>query len=108
MTSFGRFLVAFCFLVSLSLRAALPDLVPVALQAPATITAAPNPSAQVAWAVTNQGNAEASGYWSDILYLSTNSVYDSSAMFLGYSIAPSPLQPGETYWSTNTAPDGSG
>jgi hypothetical protein len=89
-------------LATVPLWADLPDLEPIDLEAPATVTAAPNPSVQVTWAVINQGNAEASGYWSDILYISTRPFYDSSAVFVSYAMAPSPVEAGDTYWSTNT------
>jgi subtilase family serine protease len=79
----------------------LPDLVPVDLRVPSVIQAPPNPSLQVTWAVTNQGAGEAVGYWSDILYLSTRSTFDSSATFLAYQNAPTPMEPGDMYWNTN-------
>ena len=59
--------------VALALNLVTPDLVPVSLQFPATITSTvPNPTIQVVLAVTNQGNGSAIGCWNDRLYLSTN------------------------------------
>jgi subtilase family serine protease len=57
----------------------VPDLFPVSLQVPTTITSTvPNPTIQVVLAVTNQGNGSAVGCWYDRLYLSTNANLTSS------------------------------
>jgi subtilase family serine protease len=79
----------------------LPDLVPIDIEVPPLIRAPPNPVVQVTWAVTNQGAGEAIGYWNDLLYFSTKNFFDSSAFFLAYQGAPSPVEPGDVYWSTN-------
>jgi subtilase family serine protease len=93
--------VAVFFLIHTIHGQALPDLVPVDLQIPPTITAAPNSPAQVVWGIANQGNGEASGYWNDVLYISTKPYFDATATFLTYQSTPGPIEPGETYWNTN-------
>jgi subtilase family serine protease len=82
-----------------------PDLAPVALQVPGNITGPPYPSVTFTWAVTNQGIGAAVGYnyWSDSLYISTNAVFDSSALFVTGLSEVGPNAPGTAYWRTNTA-----
>jgi large repetitive protein len=82
-----------------------PDLAPVALQVPDSISGPPYPSVTFTWAVTNQGIGAAVGYdyWSDSLYISTNAVFDSSALFVTGLSEVGPIAPGTTYWRTNTA-----
>jgi hypothetical protein len=61
-----------------------PDLKPVWVVAPATVTATqPNPTIQVAWGVTNQGSGPALGGWYDRVWFSTNGVLDTSSIDLG-------------------------
>ena len=79
----------------------LPDLAPLALDLPFVIQAPPYPTVQVIWGVTNQGDAEAAGFWADIFYLSSRSNLDSTANFLLTQNAPEPLDPGAVYWMTN-------
>jgi subtilase family serine protease len=82
-----------------------PDLAPVALQVPGNLTGPPYPSVTFTWAVTNQGLGAAVGYdyWSDSLYISTNAVFDSSAVFVTGLNEVGPIAPGTAYWRTNTA-----
>ncbi|HVV71236.1 MAG TPA: CARDB domain-containing protein, partial [Verrucomicrobiae bacterium] len=79
----------------------VPDLAPLAVQIPAVISAPPNPSVQVVCGVTNRGDGEASGYWNDALYLSTNEFISAGAQILTYQYPPGAIEPGETYWFTN-------
>ena len=58
-----------------------PDLVPTAFTAPASAQA--GQSVQISYTVQNQGSALPASYWSDTVYLSTNTVWDSSAIALG-------------------------
>ena len=79
----------------------LPDLAPLALEMPTTVTAPPNPLIEITWGVTNQGAGTALSYWNDILYVSTRSVVDSTANFLVYETGPAALDPGDIYWRTD-------
>jgi hypothetical protein len=91
-----------------------PDLMPVWVVAPATVTATqPNPAIQVAWGVTNQGIGPATGGWYDRVWFSTNGVLDANSIDVGdyyfnqgvlavgsYSQTNSvtlPISPGGTY-----------
>jgi subtilase family serine protease len=82
-----------------------PDLAPVVLQVPGNITGPPYPSVTFTWAVTNQGIGAAIGYdyWYDSLYISTNAVFDASAVFVTGLSEGGPIAPGSAYWRTNTA-----
>jgi hypothetical protein len=61
-----------------------PDLVPIAVTAPATVIAPqPNPVVSVTWTVTNQGTGTASGTWSDRVWFSTNGVLDANSKDAG-------------------------
>ena len=61
-----------------------PDLMPLWLTAPATVTAAsPNPVIQVSWAVTNRGVGPTTGGWYDRVWFSTNGVLDANSISLG-------------------------
>jgi CARDB len=88
-------------LVNSSLGQLLPDLVPTAIQAPASITGPPNMPLRVAWNVSNQGNGPALGGWTDILFLSASPWLDAFSAYLGDSGGQTPLEPGESYWNTN-------
>lgn len=80
-----------------------PDLAPVALLAPTTVSAPPNPTVSIAWGVTNQGTGEARGYysWADQLFLSTSNNPNGGAwVFTSYEDGPIP--PGSSYWRTNS------
>jgi subtilase family serine protease len=81
---------------ALALTTLTPDLVPLSLLSPTTITSTiPNPTVQIVLAVTNQGNGSAVGCWYDWLYLSTNA-----------SLAGS-IASGAWYNCWNLAPNGS-
>ena len=98
-----RWLVAWCLLVGpVAWSDPLPDFVPTVLGVPPVITAPPNPLVTVSWSVVNQGEADSGGYWYDALYLSTQSNLDSSATFLASQNFFTSIQPGESYWGTNT------
>ena len=84
-----------------TVSADLPDLAPVALQMPNPVVGLPYPNVTVISAVTNQGSAEATGYWYDSLYLSTQPVFDGSASSL-YANQEYRLAPGSAQWTTNT------
>jgi subtilase family serine protease len=90
--------------VPLTFAAQPPDLAPFALQAPANLTAPPDPVVTLVWAVTNQGIGAApdTSSWSDALYFSSNSVFDSSAVSLFVTYEGGPLQPGKVYRRTNS------
>jgi subtilase family serine protease len=78
-----------------------PDLVPVALHTDGSMTNSPNPKVSIWWTVTNQGPGEAQGYWNDMLFFSTNSTFDNTAISLNYSGGPSPVPAGGSYSQTN-------
>jgi hypothetical protein len=81
----------------------LPDLMPVSVTAPATITALqPNPTIQVAWGVANQGIGEASGGWYDRVWFSANGVLDAQSRNLGDFYVGQAVAPGDSYWQTNS------
>jgi hypothetical protein len=81
----------------------LPDLRPVQLQVPASLTGPPNPSMMVSWTVTNAGPGVASGAWKDALYFSFDDVFDPSDTSFGLSFDEiGPIAPGACYRRTNT------
>ncbi len=88
--------------VSITFNSQPPDLAPVALQAPSTLTAPPYPTVMVVWGVTNQGTGEALGNssWPDQLYLSTN-LSAQGGTLLQSPFEPGPVPPGGSYWRTN-------
>jgi len=92
---------AVVLLVNSSRGQLLPDLVPTAVQVPASITGPPNMPLRVAYNVSNQGNGPALGYWTDILFLSPNPWLDGFSAYLDYNSGQPPLEPGENYWNTN-------
>lgn len=59
-----------------------PELTPTALTAPAV--AATQQQVDVAWTVTNQGAGAAQPYWYDLVYLSTDTVFDDRDIQVGY------------------------
>jgi len=94
------------FGVYLSLPA---DLAPVAFTAPTSVvSAAPNPTIQAIWSVTNQGTATTVGGWYDTVWFSTNGVLDGNSMNLGnfWCVggwwSPQAVPPGGSYWQTNS------
>jgi hypothetical protein len=75
-----------------------PDLVPTVLAAPPT--ADWGQFFQVSWTVTNRGNLTALpnyGGWVDILYVSTTSTLDASAIPIAFVMQPGALAPGASY-----------
>ncbi|AUB43874.1 Serine protease, subtilase family (plasmid) [Nostoc flagelliforme CCNUN1] len=77
-----------------------PDLVITAATAPST--APEHSTISLTWTVTNQGEAAATNYWYDYVYLSDNTIFDNSDRYIGNLQAGSqiPLAPGATYTST--------
>jgi hypothetical protein len=80
------------------------DLMPVSLIAPTNIISTrPNPTVQVAWGVTNQGAATASGGWYDTVWFSTNGVLDANSINIGSFWVYSQTVPVHgSYWQTNS------
>jgi PKD repeat protein len=78
----------------------LPDLVPISLVAPAS--ALPGASIQVVYGVTNSGGSPALGQWFDELFLSTNAVWDNTAVAAALEDIQGPLTNGSSYFETNT------
>jgi subtilase family serine protease len=80
-----------------------PDLVPVALLSPPSITAPPYPSVTLVWCVTNQGIGSAIGFpsWSDQVLFSTNNS-PGSAVYLSSLDETGPVPVSGSYWRTNT------
>jgi hypothetical protein len=78
------------------------DLAPVAFIAPTSVTsAAPNPTVQIIWGVTNQGAATAAGGWYDTVWFSVNGVLDANSVALGYFPVNQTVPAGGSYWQTN-------
>jgi|GEM_PF-4587793 len=80
--------------------AGLPDLKPTALIAPSSGVA--GKTIQVVYAVTNQGEAEAHGYWIDYVYATTNTDSAAASQMVAYGYSLPALPPGATYARTNT------
>jgi len=80
-----------------------PDLIPVSVVAPATVTTTqPNPTIQVVWGVTNQGSGAALGGWYDRVWFSTNGVLDTSSIDLGDFYFNQGVPAGGNYSQTNS------
>ncbi|MCX6925709.1 MAG: hypothetical protein NT154_21230, partial [Verrucomicrobia bacterium] len=86
--------------VPVTLNIQPPDLVPT-LEAPAVVTAPPNPSVSVTWGVTNQGIGVAIPhsyyFWTDRIYFSRDAVLDPSDTWLTTGYGQSPLHAGAGY-----------
>jgi hypothetical protein len=79
-----------------------PDLMPVSVVAPATVTTTnPNPVVQVAWGVTNQGIGSATGGWYDRVWFSTNGLLDTHSVSLGTFSISQTVAAGGSYRQTN-------
>jgi hypothetical protein len=79
-----------------------PDLMPVSVVAPATVTTTnPNPVVQVAWGVTNQGIGSATGGWYDRVWFSTNGLLDTLSVGRGDFYISQTVAPGGSYRQTN-------
>lgn len=74
-----------------------PDLEAISMLAPATAGAGAGVS--ISWEVENAGSVAAVGEWSDTLFLSTNSVYDGSAVYMHRAASShvAPLASGDSY-----------
>src|SRR5262245_31500758 len=80
----------------------LPDLAPIAFQAPSLFTGPSYTNVTFVWAVTNQGSLFCN-WWSDAVYLSTDSLLDANDRLLGYGYqSPVPFASGQSYWVTNS------
>ena len=101
--------------LAVAINLTAPDLVPLSITAPAS--AAPGDDIQVDLAVTNAGNGTAfgEGFWSDCLYLSSNTTWDAGDHLLDEFGAchwrDQPVTNGHTYswtdtYSLPTWPDG--
>jgi uncharacterized repeat protein (TIGR03803 family) len=100
--------------VTLAYQVEPPDLAPVAFVAATNnIVYYPNkpqsPTVQVSWTATNEGTGQASGYWYDAVYVSTNATIAGAISSSDYS-GPETLQVGSQYGETNmiTLPQQSG
>jgi subtilase family serine protease len=82
---------------------ALPDLVVTAATAPTS--ASLGETVDLTWAVTNQGIGNTSTGWTDYVYLSDDTILDSSDIFLtAQSVLPqTPLSPDNNYTVTQNA-----
>jgi hypothetical protein len=80
-----------------------PDLMPISVAAPPTVTATnPDPSIQVAWTVTNQGVGAATGGWYDRVWFSTDGVLDANSTDIGDFYFNQTVPAGGRYSQTNT------
>jgi hypothetical protein len=80
-----------------------PDLMPIAVLAPPTVTATQSdPTIQVSWAVTNQGIGAATGGWYDRVWFSTNGVLDANSTDIGDFYFNQTVPAGGSYSQTNT------
>ncbi len=82
-----------------------PDLKPITLTAPTT--AAPQQQIEVSWVAKNQGSGNTQITWTDNLYLSTDSTWDSQDIGLGYYSQNETVVAGTSYSQTQriTLPD---
>lgn len=81
-----------------------PDLRPLALICPATLTSPPIPYVTLAWGVTNQGTGPADGFahpWVDAVFVSTNSYRDGTEQQVDYRVFTNKLESVGSYWVTN-------
>ena len=78
-----------------------PDLAPITVRVTNSIVSGPNPTVTVSWAVTNTGpgiaDPQYSWRWHDVMYISTNSTFDASAIFLRDWWRNDPLLPRGSY-----------
>jgi hypothetical protein len=81
--------------------AELPDLAPILVDIPSTVTDSPNPQITLTWGSTNQGANVARRHVFDAVYISTNRVLDSWASRLQTVSRESELAVGSTDWHTN-------
>jgi len=79
----------------------IPDLTPIAFQAPAHFAGVPHPRITVVAGVTNQGLGVALP-GNDMVYLSATPRRDASALLAATWFRTTPVPPGGTYWVTNT------
>ncbi|HLH54565.1 MAG TPA: CARDB domain-containing protein [Verrucomicrobiae bacterium] len=88
-------------LVQMPITLGAPHLAGLAMTAPQGV--ASDARIQVVFSVTNSGSAPALGFWSDTVYLSTNSFWDTNAYSLGDVFENGPVPPGSSYSGTNSA-----
>jgi YD repeat-containing protein len=86
--------------LAIPISVSAPDLVPVSIQAPQGVPS--DAQVQVVYAVTNQGNAPALGFWVDTLYLSTNAFWDATADALAESFQEGRVPASASYSATNS------
>jgi hypothetical protein len=80
-----------------------PDLMPIGVIAPATVTATQSaPAIQVAWTATNQGIGAATGGWYDRVWFSTDGVLDANSTDIGDFYFSQTVPAGGGYSQTNT------
>ena len=80
-----------------------PDLMPVSVVAPASVTATHSaPVIQVAWTATNLGIGAATGGWNDRVWFSTNGVLDANSTDIGDFYFSQTVPAGGGYSQTNT------
>lgn len=72
---------------------------PISLQAPSTVIGG-NPTITVSWGGTNSGLIPTPHSWSDAFYVSTNPVFDATALMAGWVEEYGPIFPGACYWKT--------
>jgi subtilase family serine protease len=79
-----------------------PDLAPLTVNVPATLTGPPNPRLTLSWGVKNQGTGSAKGGWFDSVYFSRDEIYDSGDSQLAYTWRYD-LPAGASQWTTSDA-----
>jgi subtilase family serine protease len=77
-----------------------PDLTPTSLTASGTF--APGQSVEVSWTIKNQGDDEAVAPWTDSIYLSADTVLDSTDTLLADVVMSETLEFGASYNKTQT------
>jgi parallel beta-helix repeat protein len=73
----------------------LPDFIVTNVNVPST--AFSGKSVSVSWSVKNNGTGPVSGSWWDIVYLSTDLIYNAGDVYMGGVSNPSALNPGQSY-----------
>jgi hypothetical protein len=79
----------------------LADLVPVSLTAPPS--AAPGQTIPLSYTVGNLGAVPVTGSWMDVIWFSTNAVWDDTATFLAFGMQNGPVTNGGSYVCNTTA-----
>jgi subtilase family serine protease len=81
--------------VPVTFKVQSPDLVPIAMQAPASVSSSPYPMLRLTWGVTNQGGGPADASWLD-------PVFDVNDTLIAYHSEPGPVPAGSSYWRADT------